>query len=323
MTNDWNIPDQVSIPIEEDEDGFTGRECPVKECEGYFKIEFGTGLQGEDLPCHCPYCGYKSAHDEFWTKEQIAYAESIAMRQIENAIICELKKHEFDYPAQGEFGIGISMKLKPGLPQPIHHYREKRLETDVVCDRCTLHYAIYGVFANCPDCGAHNSIQIMEKNFDLAMKQLDLAGDVEDKDFAEHLVADALENVVSTFDGFGRELCRVHAHLATDQKQAEKLSFQNLLGASANIQSLFGHDLKNCVELAQWNVAVRCFNKRHLLAHKMGVIDQTYITATNDTSAVIGRRVRIDVQEVLDLIMITRRLGEELASALESKKDGR
>ncbi|MCK4874113.1 MAG: hypothetical protein KAS72_15425 [Phycisphaerales bacterium] len=323
MTRDWDIPDQISVPIEADEDGFTGRECPVDKCQGYFKIEYGTGLQGEDLPCHCPYCGYTGAHDEFWTKEQIAYAESIAMRQIERAIIRGLKEHEFNYPAQGDFGIGISMKVKPGPPHPIRHYRENRLETEVVCDMCTLHYAIYGVFAHCPDCGAHNSLQILKKNLDLAVKQLDLAGDVEDKDFAEHLVADALENVVSTFDGFGRELCRVHAEQATVQTKAENLSFQNLPGACANFKRLFSHDLTTSIEQAQWDLAVRCFNKRHLLAHKMGVIDQKYIVATNEASAVVGRRVRIDVDEVLEFVVIVRRLGEELASVLASEDGGR
>lgn len=303
--------------------GFTGRECPVDECKGYFKIQCGTGLVGEDLPCHCPYCGCTAAHDEFWTKEQIAYDESIAMRRFERALVQELKKLEFDYPARGEFGIGISMKVKPGPLPPIRHYREKRLETDVVCERCTLHYAIYGVFAYCPDCGAHNSLQILEKNLDLAVKQLHLVGDVEDKELAMRLVADALENVVSTFDGFGRKLCRVHAEQATDQTQAENLSFQNLTGACANLQRLFGHDLAATVQPAQWDLAVRCFNKRHLLAHKMGVVDQKYVAATSDPEAVVGRLVRIDADEVVELVAIVRRLGATLASTITSEDDSR
>ena len=33
----------ISVSIPADENCFTGRECPQPDCEGYFKIEFGTG----------------------------------------------------------------------------------------------------------------------------------------------------------------------------------------------------------------------------------------------------------------------------------------
>ena len=38
---------QLSIPINADEDGYLGRECPVEECLGYFKITPGTGIKGQ------------------------------------------------------------------------------------------------------------------------------------------------------------------------------------------------------------------------------------------------------------------------------------
>ena len=50
------LESRVSVTLEPDEKGVTGRECP--SCEQYFKIQFGTGLKGDGLPCHCPYCGY-------------------------------------------------------------------------------------------------------------------------------------------------------------------------------------------------------------------------------------------------------------------------
>ena len=74
------LGNSISIPIPADEDAFTGRECPQPDCEGYFKIELGTGHKDEGLPCHCPYCGHSAGHDHFWTKEQIEYAKSVAMR---------------------------------------------------------------------------------------------------------------------------------------------------------------------------------------------------------------------------------------------------
>ena len=94
MNHLQHLGDRIPIPIRPDEDGFTGRECPNPNCEGYFKIEFGTGLKGENLPCHCPYCGHTSPHDQFWTKEQLEYAKSVALRKLSGALQQDLKKLE-------------------------------------------------------------------------------------------------------------------------------------------------------------------------------------------------------------------------------------
>ena len=205
------VGNSISIPIPADENAFTGRECPQPDCEGYFKIELGTGLKSEGLPCYCPYCGHTAGHDHFWTKEQIEFAKSVAMRKITDALHKDLKKLEFDHKPKGAFGIGISMKVKPGRATPIHYYREKQLETEVVCVSCTLRYSVYGVFGFCPDCGQHNSLDILDKNLEVVGKMLDLAAGAE-KELADKLIENALEDCVSAFDGFGRELCRVHAN---------------------------------------------------------------------------------------------------------------
>ena len=310
------LGNSISIPIPADENAFTGRECPQPDCEGYFKIELGTGLKGEGLPCHCPYCGHTAGHDHFWTKEQIEYAKSVAMRKITDALHKDLKKLEFDHKPKGAFGIGISMKVKPGPSTPIHHYREKQLETEIVCITCTLRYSVYGVFAFCPDCGQHNSLQILDKNLEVVGKILDLAAEAE-KELAEKLVENALEDCVSAFDGFGRELCRVHANRARNPARLEKMSFQNLEGAKSNVLDAFGIDLSAGVEPDEWRVAGAGFQKRHLVAHKTGVVDPDYITKTGDTRAVVGRKIGIGADEVRQLASIISKLALRLSDDLQ------
>ena len=320
MDNLSRLGDRFSIPITPDEDGFTGRECPQRDCEGYFKIEFGTGLKGEGLPCHCPYCGHPAGHDHFWTKEQIEYAESVAMRKITDALHKDLKNMEFDHKPKGAFGIGISLKVKPGRPVPIHYYREKQLETEVVCSNCTLRYSVYGVFAFCPDCGQHNSLQILDKNLEVVGKMLDLAAGAE-KVIAEKLIENALEDCVSAFDGFGRELYRLYANRARNLAKVEKMSFQNLEGAKANVLDAFGIDLSADVAPDEWRAAARGFQKRHLVAHKMGVVDQDYITKTGDILAVVGRKIGLGADEVRELARIINKLAPRLSDSLQ-KLDG-
>ena len=296
-----NLGKQFSIPITPDDDGYLGRECPVEECLGYFKITPGTGVKGP-APCYCPYCGHKGESNTFFTQEQIEYAKSIVLRQVTDAIHKDLKSLEFEHKPQGIFGIGLSLRVQRSGPLPIHHYREKELETAITCDSCTLRYAIYGIFGWCPDCGVHNSCQILAKNLELARKELALAGTAE-AELAHHLIGDALENAVSAFDGFGRELC---------QRKSVEMRFQNLAAARRKIQAAFGFDFADGLRPDEWDAACRAFQKRHLLAHKMGVIDDEYIQKANDPGAILGRRVALNQAEVEVCISIVEALGRRL-----------
>lgn len=305
----------LCITLPKDENGFIGRECPQSNCLGYFKVKPGTGLSGDDLDCHCPYCGHTEKYDSFHTSEQIEYARSMTRRHVADLLHSELKRMEFRSRPSGPLSLSISVEVKRGHRPALHRYREKELETEVVCESCTLHYAIYGVFGYCADCGSHNSLQILNKNLELAKKEIALAATLEG-DLAVHLTGDALENAVSAFDGFGRETCRVRAAKAAVPARAENISFQNLVGVRQRLVEQFGYDLATQVPLEDWEFACRCFQKRHLLAHKMGVVDDAYLQATGDTRVVVGRKVVIEANEVIRLVAILKMMGAHLIAHL-------
>jgi len=291
-----------------------GRECPT--CESYFKVTPGTGITTGKPLCHCPYCGKAGRSNEFFTKAQIRYVRSVALNKVTDAVLRDLKEMEFDIEPSGGLGIGVSLKVE-GSPHPIRHFHEPKLETAVICDQCTLRYAIYGVFAYCPDCGKHNSLQILNKNLELAEKQLVLAAEVEGE-LSGQLVSDALENVVASFDGFGREICRLHANKAKNPSQAEYVSFQNLAGAHKNLQLLFYIDLATSLPASEWDFLCRSVQKRHVLAHSMGIVDEKYLSKTGDPLATLGRKVLISPAEVSTMIGLVRTAGTHLASCLRS-----
>ncbi len=297
------------IPLSTDEEGLLGRECPNDGCEGYFKIKPGTGLTGDDLKCHCPYCGYIGEPSDFATQDQIEYAKSVFLRMVNDALRADTRDwdRQLRSSSRNSF-LKMSVKFEGGH-HPIHYYHEKELETKVTCDSCTLDYAIYGVFAYCPDCGTHNSLQILKKNLELANKELALSGTTDDADLSSHLVAEALKTAVSAFDGFGREVSSLNAGSATDPKKAEATSFQNLLKARSSVNSIFGYDLAGGLDSGEWEFLIKMFQKRHLLVHTMGVIDQQYVDITHDHTAVVGRKIGVGADEVKKVIGLVLKIG--------------
>lgn len=313
-----NLGSKFSISLPPDEEGFIGRECPVPECEGYFKLQPGTGLKGGNLPCHCPYCGHGAGSDKFFTKAQVEYAKSVVMREVSGALLKDLKSLEFNHRPRGALGIRISMKVT-GKPTALRHYRESKLETEVVCDRCTLRYTIYGVFGFCPDCAVHNSRQILNKNLELVEKLLAVA-ETQEPPVAQHLIENALEDCVSAFDGFGRETCRVFASKAVKPEKAAEIRFQNIGAARDRVREQFSVDFAATAAPADWKHILRAFQKRHLLAHKMGVVDEDYLSATGDSPSLLGRKVPITATEVRALVGQLQSLVTKLFRSLETKQ---
>ena len=108
----------------------------------------------------------------------------------------------------------------------------------------------------------------------------------------------------------------MRAASATVPAKAENVSFQNLVGARQRLQDLFTIDLAVALTAAEWDFACRCFQKRHLLAHSMGVVDEAYRRATADPGAVIGRKVAISPEEVVVLVGLLKKLGAGLLAQL-------
>ncbi len=274
-----------SVDIKKDDEGYLGRECP--ECEKYFKIKPGTGIP-DFSDCYCPYCQHLGPQDHFWTKQQIEYARSVVLNKVSGDLLKMMKKMETKPKRNQLISIGITVK---GRPAPITYYSEKELEEKVECKNCTLQYAIYGAFGYCPDCAEHNSQQIAEANFDLVIKILDLAKEAP-SDIKSKLIENGLEDCVSAFDGFARERCR---------DRYPKLSFQNIYVAKQKLDES-EINIAEGLDSSEWEFVVKQFQKRHLLAHKMGVVDEEYIKKTGSHPEQLGKKVSITENDVMSLI---------------------
>jgi hypothetical protein len=180
-----------------------------------------------------------------------------------------------------------------------------------------MKYKVYGVFAYCPDCGQTNTLQILAADFGIIQKMLDLAAGL-DYDMKPKMIEDALENCVSCFDGFGKNLCRLYAAKAQNAERAANIRFQNLGGANKSVQEQFQIEMPQGITALDWNFIVRCFQKRHLFEHNKGVVDRDYIAKSGDTSAIEGRKVLLETDEITKLIPLLKAVASNLVAKMQA-----
>ena len=311
---------EFRITLATDEGGMLGRECPNKDCSGYFKIKPGTGVQEEEFQQTCPYCGTKAESQDFTTQEQIEYAKSLAMREIQKAISADLQKwgKNLERSTRGGF-IQFRTEYK-ATPMPIYYYEEKKLETTLTCEKCSLVYSIFGKFAYCPDCGIDNTLQIFNKNLELVHKLLNQAKAEGNVEFQEFLIHNALEDVVSTFDSFGRN--SVQLFTKNTLKTKINISFQNISKARDRIHDEFGFDILNSLEIEDWKKVIRNFQKRHLISHNDGIVDNAYLQITNDQKAILGKKILITAENIEEMLSLIEIIAENLQAGLSNWKSG-
>lgn len=60
----------------------------------------------------------------------------------------------------------------------------------------------------------------------------------------------------------------------------------------------------------------RLFQKRHLLAHSDGIVDQRYVNESGDMTYKVGQRITVSTSEVDDIVAGIGRLVAGLRSAI-------
>ena len=303
---------KISVNIPTDENGMIGREC--LECERYFKLKPGTGLPTDH--CHCPYCEYEGDADKFWTPAQIEYAESIVVNQVIGQYLKpsldRLNKSfkELERKTRNNF---IQFKFQSSgtdIQLPIKHYDELELETSVLCDSCGLEFAVFGVFARCPDCKNLNAFLIYTKSIETTYKKLEI---FMKPDVPIEIRNDSfkfiLSDCIAAFDALGKELRSKKTSLFPDRP---KNLFQNIFQLNKDMGEVISK------KHSHFDFLHKMFQVRHLFEHNMGVIDDDFIKKIPAYKDRLGMKYKITEQELNLFINSMRELGSIVESYFEA-----
>jgi len=301
---------QVSLPT--DEQGMVGRQCPSPECDQYFKLKPGTGLPIQD--CGCPYCGTRADASDFYTPGQLEYAESVAIKQVLEPMLRDFRRNieALNRPSRTSL---IEIKFSVNLPTfQVHSYRESDVETPVTCTNCGLEFAVFGVFAFCPDCGQLNAFEVFEACLEVCRRRLrllELPETAADQELVKAILVDALGSAVAAFDALGKKLRQARSDIFPEKP---KNLFQNIAALDRSLEKATGVGVAARLGSDEFSDLARLFQVRHIYEHNLGVVDEEFAAKVPAYRHLKGRLYplsREDVEHLLELL-------GQLASSLKN-----
>jgi hypothetical protein len=236
------------------------------------------------------------------------YIRSIGVRQAEERVIKPTLRR-FDQDLQRlsrqfrDSPIRIGFKVQQSMRYiPLALYQGRDVETRITCEHCYLEFAVYGVFARCPDCARMNAHSVFRQSLAAARKRLVLYGETDDVELREALLTDILKSAVGAFDAVGKELRRRSP--GTLPEKTPNL-FQNLEALNKALQKYCGRCLRAELGDDSYDELFRMFQVRHIYEHNLGVVDEQFIQKVPQSKATVGRMYHLDRQAVerfLDLL---------------------
>lgn len=310
----------LSVQVPVDDDGYFDRKCPASTCMADFKVKFDDWKDlVRDEQVFCPVCRHEAESGDWNTAEQVEYIKSQALAYFQGMITSALQKDakEFNRRQSRSSFIKLALNVKPAtLPVLVPPEALEVMQQQFVCENCNCRYASIGTAFFCPACGHNSVIRSFETTVKTVRATLAALPAIkqtltmhQNKDAAENtarqITEDSFCRLVSAFQKYAEASFAQHpnAHLMTIKKNV----FQRLDDSSALWQQAAGKSYVDMIGQSSLDLLKGLFQKRHLLAHVDGIIDQEYITKSGDASLKVGQRLVIrdrDAHQLADLVSL-------------------
>jgi hypothetical protein len=338
----------VETPLGRDEDGFLDRSCP--SCAFVFKVSGETPSESMKA---CPSCGHSDPTARWETPAQLEQAKANARAHAESAVRGAFPGKRSPFPGFTQASLGVrpafsglspafSFVRTPG--QGIMNFRSASsaafgvnvmrggrwvivgipaaataaLRSQRSCPECGCRFSFVGSAFFCPGCGvapaqanfAQSIIAVRRAitQCGLLLKALstDDAANIE-----RALLEKAMADLVTGFQLVGESL-----YQRLTGVPAPTNAFQRLDGpksGDALWRAATGHNYRDYIGDEGTTMLRKYFQRRHLLAHTNGFVDQSYLDRSGDRDYVLGQRLvvrRWEVEEFAKLVeCLSTRMG--------------
>lgn len=178
----------------------------------------------------------------------------------------------------------------------------------ITCMECDTKYAVIGSAFFCPCCG-HNSA---EETFDNSILKIEhkiksipvIRETVEtiSKDEAETTCRSLIETSLSECIVAFQRFWEVYFARINPSRKIKFNAFQNLDTGSEYWKENFGESYSDWLSPSEYKELNILVQKRHLLSHTAGIVDQKYIDRSFDKTDSVGQGIVVKEKDVLSLV---------------------
>jgi hypothetical protein len=314
----------VSVPVECDEHGYIDKECPAEGCLFQFKVkaeDWERIAQGDSV--WCPMCRHEAPPRQWFTTEQVEHSKEQALNvikgEIHNALVAGADGFNRRQPKGGFITMSMKVEGRPVQSAIIPASAAEAMRLQIECEACHTQYAVIGSAYFCPACG-HNSVT---RTFSDSLKKIQVKCDnlatirqalteATGKDEAEVTCRSLLESCISDGVVAFQLFCE---GLYADYGEPPFNAFQRLEQGSKLWQDAIGKGYGDWLTPNELQGLKVLYQKRHLLAHNDGIVDEQYLKKSGDPSYRKGQRIVISERDVGELMAYLEKLGTGLKAA--------
>ena len=306
-----NLPRQISIPIEVDEQGYVDKECPATSCIFTFKIhqdDWRNIVRNEEV--FCPRCGHVAPAKNWFTTDQIEKAKEQALDVLQGYVREALNEfaQDLNRSVQSNSFVKISMQVSGDTTKPVivPITASEPMTMKAICTECHCRYGFIGAAFFCPSCGHNSAEQTFRQSLGIIRATLaneERLREVLDRDTAENTIRALRENAIEdTVTSFQRVMECMYMKLLETPSAAPKNAFQRLQQGNDLWKASAGKSYEEVLTVEESNLLKMYFQQRHVLSHREGIIDQEYLNKSGDSAYRVGQRLIVKRQDVIQFV---------------------
>ena len=109
-----------------------------------------------------------------------------------------------------------------------------------------------------------------------------------------------------------QRLCEsIYPKLANAQPLKRNV-FQRIDDSNALWKNICGKDYTDWLTANEYKLLIKCFQQRHILQHKDGIIDSDYLVKSADTNYIVGQRLVVKEDDIKSYCAVISKLGEKI-----------
>jgi len=213
------------------------------------------------------------------------------------------------------------------------HYSEEKQQRHFTCqtDKCRTQTDILGEYGYCPAAVGRTRGSCFSDHFDHELTHLEeIRTAVADRNGRRAVWEKMTVEAVSRLEALGRHLRRrLLGYPLTDVRRTrvKKMSFQQPLVADVSLKEWYGMGLfewrgsetnpKRIIAQSEIPFIRKMVQRRHILIHNLGVVDQDYLELSGDTHVRLDERIEIRSNETKRFLENVKAMGLNLLDNVE------